>query len=92
MPPSFAKRWQAKQLAAANIARPSIYDQASTATFIVLGCVLSFAAVVLVSVNQDALLRPLRPVVNRPGETGLAVRLAVAYPTARRFRLSRTTT
>ena len=74
----------------ANIARPSIYDQASTATFIVLGCVLSFAAVVLVSVNQDALLRPLRPVVNRPGETGLAVRLAVAYPTARRFRTGAT--
>lgn len=74
----------------ANVARPSIYDRASTATFIVLGCVLSFAAVVLVSVNQDALLRPLRPVVNRPGETGLAVRLAVAYPTARRFRTGAT--
>jgi putative ABC transport system permease protein len=74
----------------ANIARPSIYDRASTATFIVLGCVLSFAAVVLVSVNQDALLRPLRPVVDRPGETGLAVRLAVAYPTARRFRTGAT--
>ena len=55
-----------------------------------LARLLSFAAVVLVSVNQDALLRPLRPIVNRPGETGLAVRLAVAYPTARRFRTGAT--
>ncbi len=74
----------------ANIARPSIYDESSTATYIVLGCLLSSAAVVLVSVNQDVLLRPLRPLVERPGEAGLAARLAVAYPTARRFRTGAT--
>jgi putative ABC transport system permease protein len=74
----------------ANIARPSIYDESSTATYIVLGCLLSAAAVVLVSVNQDVLLRPLAPLVDRPGETGLAARLAVAYPTARRFRTGAT--
>jgi putative ABC transport system permease protein len=74
----------------ANVARPGMYDTSSTATYIVLGCMLSFAAVVLVSVNQDLLLRPLWPLVNRPGETGLATRLAVAYPTARRFRTGAT--
>jgi putative ABC transport system permease protein len=74
----------------ANIARPGIYDEPSTATYVVLGCLLSAAAVVLVSVNQEVLLRPLRPLVDRPGETGLAARLAVAYPTARRFRTGAT--
>jgi putative ABC transport system permease protein len=74
----------------ANIARPGIYDTASTATYIVLGCLLSAAAVVLVSMNQDVLLRPLQAMVDRPGETGLAARLAIAYPTARRFRTGAT--
>ncbi|HEY6748035.1 MAG TPA: FtsX-like permease family protein [Mycobacteriales bacterium] len=74
----------------ANIARPAIYDTSSTATYIVLGCLLSGAAVVLVSMNQDVLLRPLRAVVERPGEAGLAARLAIAYPTARRFRTGAT--
>jgi putative ABC transport system permease protein len=71
---------------AASTVRPEIFDDGSTATFIVLGVVLTFSAVLLVSQNQELLLRPLRPLLRRPSDSGLATRLAVAYPVARRFR------
>src|SRR6266540_430679 len=56
------------------------------ATLVVLGSVLVFSAVVLVSQNQELLTRPLRPLIARPSPAGLATRLGVAYPVARRFR------
>jgi putative ABC transport system permease protein len=71
---------------AANTLRPKIFDDGSTTTFIVLGSLLTFSAVLLVSQNQQLLLRPLRPLIARPTLGGLATRLAVAYPIARRFR------
>jgi putative ABC transport system permease protein len=71
---------------AASTVRPKIFDDGSTGTFIVLGVVLTFSAVLLVSQNQELLLRPLRPLLRRPSDSGLATRLAVAYPVARRFR------
>jgi putative ABC transport system permease protein len=71
---------------AANTIRPHLLDDGSTATFIVMGTVLTFSAVLLVSQNQDLLTRPFRPLSNRPTQGGLAARLAVAYPVARRFR------
>jgi putative ABC transport system permease protein len=71
---------------AANTVRPKVFDDGSTATFIVLGVVLTFSAVLLVSQNQELLLRLLR----RPSASGLASRLAVAYPVARRFRTGAT--
>jgi putative ABC transport system permease protein len=74
----------------ANLVRPHMYDDASSATYTVLGSMLSFAAVVLISLHQDVLLRPLRPVIGRPGQTGLAARLSVTYPTARAFRTGAT--
>jgi putative ABC transport system permease protein len=74
----------------ANLVRPHMYDEASTATYVVLGTLLSFAAVVLASLHQRTLLAPLRPVVDRPGQTGLAVRLGTTYPTARVFRTGAT--
>jgi putative ABC transport system permease protein len=74
----------------ANTARPDIYDDASTAPYIVMGCMLSFAAVTLVSLHQTVLLRPLRRLVDRPTQTGLATRLAMAYPTAKKFRTGST--
>jgi putative ABC transport system permease protein len=74
----------------ANVVRPHMYDDASTASYVVLGCMLSFAAVTLVSQHQSVLLRPLSPLVNRPSQTGLATRLAIAYPTAKRFRTGAT--
>ena len=55
-----------------------------------MGTMLSFAAVVLLSLYQRVVLRPLRPVINRPSESGLAARLAIAYPTARPFRTGAT--
>jgi putative ABC transport system permease protein len=71
---------------AANTLRPKVFDDGSTATFIVLGSLLTFSAVLLVSQNQQLLMRPLRPLIARPTQGGLAARLAVAYPIARRFR------
>jgi putative ABC transport system permease protein len=74
----------------AHLVSPHIYDDSTTATYVVLGTMLSFAAVVLVSQHQMILLRPLRRWIDRPSESGLALRLAVAYPTARRFRTGAT--
>ena len=71
---------------AANTLRPKVFDDGSTATFVVLGSVLVFSAVALVSQNQELLTRPLRPLVARPSLAGLATRLGVAYPVARPFR------
>jgi putative ABC transport system permease protein len=71
---------------AANTLRPKVFDDGSTATFIVLGSLLTFSAVFLVSQNQELLTRPLRPLIGRASLGGLATRLAVAYPIARRFR------
>ena len=70
----------------ANTLRPKVFDDGSTTTFIVLGSLLTFSAVLLLSQNQQLLLGPLRPLINRPTLGGLATRLAVAYPIARRFR------
>ena len=70
----------------ANTLRPKVFDDGSTTTFIVLGSLLTFSAVFLVSQNQELLTRPLRPLIARPTLGGLATRLAVAYPIARRFR------
>ncbi|HWL35565.1 MAG TPA: FtsX-like permease family protein [Frankiaceae bacterium] len=74
----------------ANIVRPDVFDDPTTTTYTVLGAMLSFAAVVLVSENQHVVLRPLQRLVSRPSEAGLATRLAVAYPTAKRFRTGAT--
>ena len=71
---------------AANTLRPKVFDDGSTTTFIVLGSLLTFSAVLLLSQNQQLLLGPLRPLIARPTLGGLATRLAVAYPIARRFR------
>jgi putative ABC transport system permease protein len=74
----------------AHLVRPHMYDEASTATYVVLGTMLSFAAVVLISLHQKRVLAPLRLLTNRPGQTGLSARLAVTYPTARPFRTGAT--
>jgi putative ABC transport system permease protein len=75
---------------AANTVRPKVFDDGSTATFVVLGVVLTFSAVLLVSQNQEVLPRLLRPLLARPSASGLAARLAIAYPVARRFRTGAT--
>ena len=74
----------------ANLVRPHLFDDSSTTTYIVLGTMLTFSAVFLVTENQNLVLRPLRRLQERPSESGLAIRLAVAYPLARRFRTGAT--
>jgi putative ABC transport system permease protein len=74
----------------ANLVRPQIFDDASTATYVVLGSMLTFGAVVLISQHQALLVRPLRGLIQRPSENGLATRLAIAYPTAKPFRTGAT--
>jgi len=71
---------------AANTLRPKVLEDGSTVTFVLLGTMLVFSAVFLVSQNQDLITRPFRPLILRPTPGGLAARLAVAYPVARRFR------
>lgn len=70
----------------ANTVRPHIFDANSMATYIVMGCVLIVASVILVSQNQETLLRPFRRGIERPTAGGLTARLAVTYPLTRRFR------
>jgi putative ABC transport system permease protein len=70
----------------ANTLRPRVLDDGGTVTFVILGTMLTFSAVFLVSQNQDVLIRPFRRFMLRPTPGGLASRLAVAYPVARRFR------
>lgn len=74
----------------APVVRPHMFDTPSMAVFVVQGCLVAFSAVAVISQNQAALLSPLRPVLERSSETGLALRLAVAYPLAKRFRTGAT--
>jgi putative ABC transport system permease protein len=74
----------------APVVRPAIFDTPSMAVYVVQGSLLAFAAVLLVSENQYTLLWPVRRLLERPSETGLAARLAVAYPIAKRFRTGAT--
>ncbi|GAA4833669.1 FtsX-like permease family protein [Kitasatospora terrestris] len=75
---------------AASVVRPGIFDTPSMAVYVIIGTLASFSGVVLVSENQLLLLRPLRPLMNRPTQQGLATRLAAAYPLAKRFRTGST--
>jgi putative ABC transport system permease protein len=74
----------------AHLVRPDMFNGGTTATYVVMGTMLSFAAVVLISQYQWLVLSPLRPLIRRPSEAGLSARLAVAYPTARPFRTGAT--
>src|SRR4051794_39893263 len=74
----------------APVVRPAIFDSPSMAIYVVSGVLVAFSAVVLVSQNQQVVLYPVRRLLERPSETGLAARLAVAYPLAKRFRTGAT--
>ncbi|MFE0701089.1 ABC transporter permease [Streptomyces sp. NPDC058872] len=74
----------------APVIRPRIFDTPSMSVYVIQGTLAAFSAVVLVSDNQKTLLRPLRRLLERPTEGGLAARLAVAYPLAKRFRTGAT--
>jgi putative ABC transport system permease protein len=74
----------------ANLVRPHLFDDSSSSTYIVLGAMLTFSAVFVVSQNQSLVLWPLRRLMERSSPSGLAIRLAVAYPLARKFRTGAT--
>jgi putative ABC transport system permease protein len=74
----------------APVVRPRIFDTPSMAVYVVSGVLVAFSGVVLVSQNQQFVLYPVRRLLERSSETGLAVRLAVAYPLAKRFRTGAT--
>ena len=74
----------------APVVRPAIFDTPSMAIYVVSGSLVAFSGVVLVSMNQQVLLWPLRRLIDRPSETGLATKLAVAYPLTKRFRTGAT--
>ncbi|OKK03720.1 hypothetical protein AMK26_20025 [Streptomyces sp. CB03234] len=74
----------------APIIRPRISDTPSMSVYVIQGSLAAFSAVFLVSENQKTLLRPARRLLERPSEPGLAARLAVAYPLAKRFRTGAT--
>ncbi|MFM9373182.1 ABC transporter permease [Streptomyces sp. Da 82-17] len=74
----------------APVVRPRIFDTPSMSVYVIQGALAAFSAVVLVSDNQKTLLRPVRRLLERPTEDGLAARIAVAYPLARRFRTGAT--
>ncbi|MFC9729839.1 ABC transporter permease [Streptomyces roseolus] len=74
----------------APVVRPRIFDTPSMSVYVVQGALAAFSSVVLVSDNQKTLLRPVRRLLERPAESGLAARLAVAHPLAKRFRTGAT--
>ncbi|MFG3490576.1 ABC transporter permease [Streptomyces sp. NPDC047972] len=74
----------------APVIRPRIFDTPSMSVYVIQGALAAFSAVVLVSDNQKTLIRPVRRLLQRPTEGGLAARLAVAYPLAKRFRTGAT--
>jgi putative ABC transport system permease protein len=73
-----------------NVVRPDVYASSSMSVFVVLGSLLAFSAVALLSDNQQVLLRPFRRLLERPTPDALAGRLALAYPLAKRFRTGAT--
>ncbi len=70
----------------ANTVRPHVLDDVKPATFVIMGILLTFSAVVLISQNQGIVSAPLRPLVNRTTQVGLSTRLGLAYPLGKRFR------
>ncbi len=70
----------------ANTVRPHVLDSGGGAPFVLIGVLLTFAAVLLLSQNQEIVTAPLRPLIDRASQVGLSTRLAVAYPLGRRFR------
>jgi putative ABC transport system permease protein len=73
-----------------DVVRPRMFDNPSMAVYVIQGTLVAFAGVALISQNQSALIRPVRRLLEHPSESALAVRLAVAYPLAKRFRTGAT--
>jgi putative ABC transport system permease protein len=72
------------------VIRPRIFDNASMTVFVVEGTLIAASAVALVSQNQSVLLALVLRLGRTSAQTVLAIRLAGAYPLAKRFRTSAT--
>lgn len=72
------------------VIRPRIFDAASMTVFVIEGTLIAVSAVALVSQNQQVLLAPLLRLGRRSPQGLLAIRLAGAYPLAKRFRTGAT--
>jgi putative ABC transport system permease protein len=74
----------------APLVRPHMFDSASMAIYVIEGTLVAFAGVMLISQNQELVVRPLRRLTHHASEAGLSARLALAYPLAKRFRTGAT--
>lgn len=67
---------------------PEVFDDTNTNLYVVQGVLITFAAVAVLSQNQELVSRGVRALTG--GARNLAVRLGLAYPLARRFRTGMT--
>lgn len=67
---------------------PEVFEDTNTNLYVVQGVLITFAAVAVLSQNQELVSRGVRAVTG--GARNLAVRLGLAYPLARRFRTGMT--
>ncbi|HEY7488446.1 MAG TPA: FtsX-like permease family protein [Streptosporangiaceae bacterium] len=74
----------------AHLVRPHVFDDATSGTYVIMGSMLTFASVLLISQHQALLLWPVRRLTRGSTQAGLGTRLAIAYPTAKRFRTGAT--
>src|SRR5206468_642445 len=62
------------------------YSDGGTGGFVVLGVILTATASIMLTQNQELVAAALHRVTDRPTQGALSVRLAVAYPIAKRNR------
>ena len=74
-------------IAAASVL-PDVFVETTTNLYVVQGVLITFAAVAVLSQNQELVSRGVRAMSG--GSRNLAIRLGLAYPLARRFRTGMT--
>lgn len=67
-----------------------VFSTSENTDFVVMGILLTFAAAILISENQELIAAVLRRIRRANSDAGLALRIGLAYPVARRFRTGMT--
>lgn len=67
-----------------------VMSNGENSDFVVMGVLLTFAAAILISENQESIATILRMTRSANSSGGLALRVGLAYPVARRFRTGMT--
>lgn len=67
-----------------------VLSSSENTDFVVMGVLLTFAAAILISENQELIAAVLRRTRRANSDWGLALRIGLAYPVARRFRTGMT--